>query len=32
MISGAAGALAVVVKNMMADEGPLEKYSTNDKF
>lgn len=32
MISGAAGALAVVVKNMMAEDGPLEKYNDDEKF
>lgn len=32
MISGAAGALAVVVKNMMDEEGPLKDYDKDGKF
>ena len=32
MISGAAGAMAVVIKDLMADSGPLSDYSKGDRF
>ena len=32
MISGAAGAMAVVIKDLMADSGPLSSYSKGDRF
>ncbi|EGB13101.1 hypothetical protein AURANDRAFT_35872, partial [Aureococcus anophagefferens] len=32
MISGAAGAMAVVIKDLMADSGPLSSYSNGDRF
>ena len=31
MISGAAGAMAVVIKDLMADSGPLSDYSKGDR-
>ena len=32
MISGAAGAMAVVIKDLMDDNGPLKEFSTADRF
>ena len=32
MISGAAGAMAVVIKDLMADAGPLSDFSRGDRF